>query len=287
MENKTNETTTEVVAQQKKAVAVKETTIWSKLHGSWKSRIGSMLPEKSMIDQFIFSFEGQYGKNKEAFEELKPISLLNCLLVCAKFGILPDGRNAHLIPYGKECTLQFDYKGFVHILIRDGAAKKIYADVICENDEYDIRDGIIHSHIIHLPRGKVIGAYCKITLPNGDVQFEVMDIDEINSVKACSKGSGNPNSPWNKFFKEMAKKSVFRRCTKWIKLTPDVRDALNVDDDGYDFGNQNPNQIPVVKSQSPLFPQEHREEVKQIPQNAEKKEPEKVVETVDGGAFPF
>ena len=285
MENKTNETTTEVVAQQKKAVAVKETTNWAKLHGSWKNRIESMLPEKSMINQFILSVEGQYGKNKEAFERVTPISLMNCLLVCAKFGILPDGRNAHLIPYGDECTLQFDYKGFVHILIRDGAAKKIYADVICENDEYDIRDGNIYSHTIHLPRGKVIGAYCKITLPNGDVQFEVMDIDEINSVKACSKGSGSPNSPWNKFFKEMAKKSVFRRCTKWIKLTPDVRDALKVDDDGYDFDNQN--QIPVVKSQSPLFPQEHKEEVKQITQSVEKKEPKKVTENAESSAFPF
>ena len=29
----------------------------------------------------------------------------------------------------------------------------------------------------------------------------------------------------------MAKKTVFKRCSKWIPLSPEIRDAVNVDDD--------------------------------------------------------
>jgi recombination protein RecT len=194
-----------------------------------------MLPDAKMIDQFMYAAECQYGKNKAAFDKCTPISLLNCLLTCSRYGILPDGRVAHLIPYGEECTVQFDYKGLIHVVVRDGVASKVYCEAICANDQFEFRDGKVTNHVIGLPRGAVLGAYCDITLPNGEHQFEIMDVDEINSVKACSRGSNNPNSPWNKFYKEMAKKSVFRRATKWLKLTPDVMDAVNADNEGFDF----------------------------------------------------
>lgn len=214
---------------------VVEKTNWQKLHGSWRERIERMLPDAKMIDQFMYAAECQYGKNKAAFDKCTPISLLNCLLTCSRYGMLPDGRVAHLIPYGEECTVQFDYKGLIHVVVRDGVATKVYCEAICANDKFEFRDGKVTNHVIGLPRGAVLGAYCDITLPNGEHQFEIMDVDEINSVKACSRGSNSPSSPWNKFYKEMAKKSVFRRATKWLKLTPDVMDAVNADNEGFDF----------------------------------------------------
>lgn len=229
--------TTAVTA--KKQTAVAEKTNWSRLHGSWKERIERMLPDPKMIDQFMYAAETQYGKNKEAFERCSPVSLLTCLMTSAKYGILPDGRNGYLIPYGNECQLQFDYKGLVHIVIRDGVAKKVYAEVVCANDKFLWENGEVKKHEISLPRGPILGAYCAITLCNGEKQYELMDVDEINTVKSCSRGSGAPSSPWNKFFSEMAKKTVFRRATKWLKLSPDVMDAISADNDGFDFNQSN------------------------------------------------
>ena len=251
---KENAETTAVAKATAKAVA-KETTNWARLHGSWRERIERMLPDPKMIDQFMYSAEGQYGKNKEAFEKCTPISLLNCLLTSAKYGILPDGRNGYLIPYGNDCTLQFDYKGLVHIVIRDGVAKKVYAETVCANDVFEWENGKVVKHKISLPRGQILGAYCAITLANGEIQYELMDVDEINVIKSCSRGSSSPQSPWNKFFSEMAKKSVFRRATKWLKLSPDVLDAIAADDEAsFDFGREGGRGQPTA--QTVLFPKE-------------------------------
>ena len=39
----------------------------------------------------------------------KQESVFQCLLDLGSYGLLPDGRSAHLIPYGKTCTLILDY----------------------------------------------------------------------------------------------------------------------------------------------------------------------------------
>lgn len=235
-EEKKDKEVTAVAKREATAVA-KETSNLARIKGSWRDRIERMLPEPAMIDQFMYCAEVQYGKNRQAFEVCTPVSLLSCLMTCAKYGILPDGRNAYLIPYGKDCTLQFDYKGLVHVIIRDGAAKKVYAEVVCANDKFTWENGRVTRHEISLPRGQMLGAYCIVTLANGEEQHEIMDLDEIEAIRACSRGANSQSSPWNKFYKEMAKKSVFRRCTKWLKLSPDVMDAIANDDEGYDFNN--------------------------------------------------
>lgn len=230
-EEKKDKTVTAVAKKEATAVA-RETTNIARIKGSWRERLERMLPEPAMIDQFMYCAEVQYGENRLAFEKCTPVSLLSCLMTCAKFGILPDGRNAYLIPYGDECTLQFDYKGLVHVVIRDDVAKKVHAEVVCANDKFCWENGKVKYHEISLPRGQLLGAYCIITLSNGEEQHELLDLDDIESIKACSRGANSPSSPWNKFYKEMAKKSAFRRCTKWIKLSPDIMDAIAHDDEG-------------------------------------------------------
>lgn len=241
------------VAKKEATAVVSEKTNWARMHGSWKDRIERMLPEPAMIDQFLYCAEVQYGKNKAAFEQCTPVSMLNCMMVCAKYGILPDGRNAYLIPYGTECTLQFDYKGLVHVVHRDGLVKKVHCETVCANDKFVWKNNQVELHEISLPRGQMLGVYCDLTLANGEHKYELMDLDDIETVKSCSRGSSNPTSPWNKFYKEMAKKSVFRRATKWLKLSPDVMDAIKADDDGgYDFNNSNAAKVGVKT----LFSQE-------------------------------
>ena len=45
--------------------------------------------------------------------ECDPASVLQALMTCSQHGIEPDGRRAHLIPYGNQCQLIIDYKGIV------------------------------------------------------------------------------------------------------------------------------------------------------------------------------
>jgi recombination protein RecT len=57
-----------------------------------------------------------------------------------------------------------------------------------------------------------------------------MTFDEIESVRKRSR-SGSGNSPWSTDWEEMAKKTVFRRASKWIQISVDVDNALDRDGD--------------------------------------------------------
>ena len=56
-----------------------------------------------------------------------------------------------------------------------------------------------------------------------------MTTAEIESVRKRSR-SGE-SGPWKTDWSEMAKKTVFRRCSKWLPMSPELADALDRDDD--------------------------------------------------------
>jgi len=52
------------------------------------------------------------NKNPKLWECSKE-SVASVILQAAQWGLMPDGHHAHLIPYGGDATLQFDYKGIL------------------------------------------------------------------------------------------------------------------------------------------------------------------------------
>ena len=164
-------------------------------------------------------------------------SFFNCLLNLSALGLEPDGRRAHLIPYWNskrnihEAQLIVDYKGLVELAMRSGKVSLIHADVVCENDLFEYDMGEIKAHKINFrePRGEMYAAYCIIRMKDGTVKAEVMSKDEIEAIRKRSR-AGNAG-PWITDFSEMSKKTVFRRASKWIELSPELRDAFEKDDD--------------------------------------------------------
>lgn len=160
-------------------------------------------------------------------------SLLACLLDCAALGIEPDGRRAHLIPYGDKCTLIIDYKGIAELVRRSGEVSDLHSDVICEQDDFDYMFGtgsfLRHKINIRKPRGAVVGAYSYVKLKDGAESFDVMGVDEIETVRKRSRAANN--GPWVTDKAEMQKKTVFRRHSKWLPLSPELRDQLEKDDE--------------------------------------------------------
>lgn len=164
-------------------------------------------------------------------------SVAACVLQAAAFGLEPDGRRAHLIPRENrkagivECTLIIDYKGLVELAIRNGDLASIHADVVCENDDFEYDLGEIKKHRIDLrkPRGAVYAVYCRIVRKDGASQAVVMSREEVEAVRSRSQSRGD--GPWVTDWNEMAKKTAFRRLTKWLVLSPEIRDAVEHDDD--------------------------------------------------------
>jgi len=159
-------------------------------------------------------------------------SLVEALMICSQAGIEPDGRNAHLIPYGDKVQVIFDYKGLVAIAERNGV-ESIYADRVCENDQFEawVEEGakkLRHRVDWKKQRGNPY-AYYASCIRNNRLDYEVMTKDEVDAIRKRSRASGS--GPWVTDYDEMAKKTVLRRMSKRWDLSPEARDAITADDD--------------------------------------------------------
>lgn len=164
--------------------------------------------------------------------ECDPASVLSAIMKCAACGLEPDGRNAHLIPFGKSCQLIFDWKGLVALAERNGV-ECIYADKVCDKDDFSawVEDGgkkLEHSINWREPRGN---AYCYYAScrRNGRLDYEVMVRDEVEGIRKRSRAANN--GPWVTDFDEMGKKTVIRRMSKRWDISPELKAALDQDDD--------------------------------------------------------
>ena len=166
-----------------------------------------------------------------ALLQCSPESLLQAMMICSQVGLEPDGRNAHLIPFGDKVTVIFDYKGLVALARRNGV-KGIHSDVVCENDIFDVSfDGgpkLTHKIDYRKPRGSVYAAYCYFML-DGEADVEVMQRDEIEAIRKRSRAGSS--GPWVTDWNEMAKKTVLRRASKKWPLDPEAADAIAADAD--------------------------------------------------------
>lgn len=157
-----------------------------------------------------------------------PESLLQALMLCSQAGLEPDGRNAHLIPYGDQVQVIFDWKGLVSLAKRNGI-QNIAAEIVCENDTFEWHrdgEGLHFKHRIEFrkPRGNMFAAYC-IWKDGSQFDGEVMTIEEVEGIRKRSR-AGNAG-PWVTDFNEMAKKTVIRRASKKWPLDSEVAEAMN------------------------------------------------------------
>lgn len=166
-------------------------------------------------------------------------SFASAMLTLSQLGLEPDGRRAHLIPFQNakrgcfECQVIVDYKGIVELVMRSGKVSNIHADVVCENDvfEYDRGELKAHKPNFRQPRGEVYAVYALIRFKDGSEKCEVMTREEVEEVRKRSRAS--KAGPWVTDWNEMAKKTVFRRLSKWLELSPELRDAVEADDDHF------------------------------------------------------
>lgn len=195
-----------------------------------RDQIAKALPEHLKPERFLRIAMTAITKTPK-LAECSQESLMSCLLSLSSFGLEPDGRRAHLIPYGNVCTLIIDYKGLVELAMRSGIVANIHADVVRENDEFEEDRGLVVKHRINRrsPRGDIYAVYAICRFKDGTEKAEVMDRDEVEAIRKRSR-SGN-NGPWQTDWSEMAKKTVFRRLSKWLPLSAEFRDAIERDDD--------------------------------------------------------
>jgi recombination protein RecT len=217
----------------------------------FKDAVKKALPKHMTVDRFVrvaLTAMMRTPKLRECSQE----SLFKCLLDLSMYGLEPDGRRAHLIPFKKnykdaagkwqstmEVQLILDYKGIAELVRRSGDVSYIHADVVCSGDEFDYAYGT-GAHLTHKPTlegdrnpESAFCAYSFVKLKDGSEDFVVLSRGEVEKVRGRSKAKDD--GPWVTDWSAMAAKTAFRRHSKWLPLSPEVRDAIEADDDAVDI----------------------------------------------------
>lgn len=223
-------------------VEKKATEVAQANSGSLKKTLKSELFSKSIA---VF-FESEKNRKRfvqaavnaitrtPALAKCSKMSFFGSLIQLAQFGLNVDGRNAHLIPYKDTCTLIIDYKGMITLAYRCPDVAKVEAFAVCKNDIFRLVDGEVHWEVDNpfSDRGDVVGYYAMCQFKNGVKKFEIMSKAEVDAVRKRSRAANN--GPWVTDYNEMAKKTVFKRLSKWLPVTPELQDAIAHDNEEYE-----------------------------------------------------
>lgn len=170
-----------------------------------------------------------------------PGSLMNALQECARLGHEPASKSFYLVPYGSEVQGIEGYRGVVERIYRAGAVKVVHAEVVYENDEFVWAPGTIDRHPdgprwegpqtvpFHradwfADRGEVKGAFSYGIFQDGTPsRVVIINRTYIDKVRAESKGSNSPTSPWVKWFDQMVLKTVAHRLEPWVPTSTEWR----------------------------------------------------------------
>jgi recombination protein RecT len=179
---------------------------------------------------FVSVLTNQFRKNPK-LKLCSQESVFDAIVTCAQLGILPNGRDAHLIPYKDQCQLIIDYKGLAVLAFRNAdLVEPIFADVVCENDTFDYNMGRVvrHSWNLRTERGNVIGAYAVAKFKTGGERHDVLSLNELHKARKASRTGDS--GPWSAWYEEMCKKTAVRRLCKYLPLSPETVDALEAED---------------------------------------------------------
>lgn len=195
--------------------------------------------------------------------ECTPKSLFLAALQAADIG-LPIGTGlSHLIPYKNkekteanrgepvyEAQFQPDYKGLAALLLESGEVVRIDAQTVHEKDEFDLVFGSVGERLVHKPywraaRGAAVAYYVIATLRDGSQKIGFMSRDEVEAVRT---NYATANSPaWAKSYDEMAKKTVFKRMTKFMRRITNDRAARAMAHDARADGGEAPDYADVLE----------------------------------------
>ena len=208
--------------------------------------ISAGLPPTISPERFKSVFVTAATMNQEIFA-CDATSLRTALLKCAADGLVPDGRQAALVPFNTKINNQFvkiaQYMPMVQGIIaraKDlGDIRNINSNCVYENDRFILHQGdddrIEHTPApMGTPRGEIIGAYAIFIDKDGQVVHrEVMDKDAIDKTRNISRAKDS--GPWSKWSEEMSRKTVIRRGAKYIPMSDSLRQIIERDDELVDL----------------------------------------------------
>jgi len=202
----------------------------------FKKQITSALPTHLKADRMLRVALTELRKNPKLMA-CDQVSLLSSIVQCSQLGLEPGSAlgHAYLIPYGRECQIQFGYKGLTELALRSGKVVSITPRAVYANDtfclEYGLEESLVHKPKIDGDRGEPIGYYAVAIFKTGKKQFEYMSVDEINLIRDKCSIAKYKDAPWIKYYDAMAKKTVIKQLLKYLPVSVELQTAINLDEE--------------------------------------------------------
>lgn len=234
------------------AATPKPATVQSMLE-SMKPQFAMVLPKHITPDRMVRIALTACQNNPQLLKADRK-SFLGAIMRSAQLGLEPDGvlGQAYLIPFNrsvknadgkweKKLEVQFipGYKGLIDLARRSGEVSNIIAKEVCKSDTFKImwhqQPPFIHEQAASGERGDVIGFWAMAHFKDGGYHWDYMSVEEVTAIRNSSAGwqaavkfQKTEESPWQKHFVEMGKKTMIRRIAKYLPMS--VQKAAVIDE---------------------------------------------------------
>jgi recombination protein RecT len=220
-----------------------------------ESQFAAALSADIGVEKFCRTFMTAVQNNPELLA-CKRSKLFNAAMRAAQDGLLPDGREGAIVPFGDDgdCSWIPMIAGIRKKARKSGELSDWYAHVVHEGDEFDYQLGD-HPHIFHKPtltggRSRPIkAAYSIAVFRDGTKSYEIMTIAEIEDVR--KRYSRARKGPWSDpiAYPEMVRKTVAKLHAKSLPMSDELVTLMQRDDDLYDVSEPKPKR-PVGRPKS-------------------------------------
>jgi len=153
---------------------------------------------------------------------------MRSIMQAAELGLEIGGLlgEAYLVPFKGEATCIVGYRGLINLARRSGQIASVSAHVVHAKDDWEV--DIANDHVRHSPcmqgdPGEAIFVYATARFRDGSKQLDVMTMREVELIRSRSRAR---SGPWVTDYEEMAKKTVVRRLSKYLPLSPELQKAI-------------------------------------------------------------
>lgn len=182
-----------------------------------KAAIAAAMPHGANYERFARVAMNAISTNAN-LQKCTAASLFLSVVQALSIGIEPNGPTGegYIVPYKDKATFMLSYRGLIALARRSGMIRTIYAEIVREKDAFEVKRGtspdIVHVIDYSKPRGDIVAYYAVMVDRDGNADFEVMNRDDIESIRSKSKAANA--GPWVTDYDEMAKKTVIKRLLK-------------------------------------------------------------------------
>ena len=215
-------------------------------------------------------------------------SLFRAIRKLAAAGLVPDGREAALVPFKGEAQAMPMVFGLIKTARNSGEIRNLYAEVVYSEETFRVwfesgERKFEHEYNPLARSGDIVGAYAVVKLKDGTIDFEAMGLDEIEKRrKASANQKGDqPTGIWQAWYPEMAKKTVIRALCKRLPVSSEDMRRIMVEDEPL-LKDVTPQEGPP-KARKPLSQQIMEEEAPET-EKAPDPAPGEAPDTIEGEA---